>query len=222
MRAVPAERIHRLVVIEDHPIFREGLIQCLDAEPDLRVVGEWTTADVDLEALAVGAPELVLMDIELPGGSGIDLTTRLRAALPEVKVVMLTAYADPDLLFAAMQAGAVGYLLKHTGPRELAATLRRILHGDHVLTPDMASRFLRAFEARQTARPRVPLAQLSAREEEVLKLLATGETNRQIARRLFVSEETVKSHVAAVLRKLAVPDRTRAAVLAVKAGLVDS
>lgn len=222
MRAVLAERIHRLVVIEDHPIFREGLIQCLDAEPDLCVVGEWTTAEVDLEALAAGAPELVLMDIELPGGSGIDLTARLGAALPDVKVVMLTAYADPDLLFAAMQAGAVGYLLKHTGPRELVDTLRRVLHGDHVLTPDVAARFLRAFETRRTTRPRAPLAQLSAREEEVLKLLATGETNRQIARRLFVSEETVKSHVAAVLRKLAVPDRTRAAVLAVKAGLVDS
>ncbi len=222
MRAVAAERIHRLVVIEDHPIFREGLIQCLNGEADLRVVGEWTTADVDLEVLAVGAPDLVLMDIELPGGSGIDLTTRLRAALPEVKVVMLTAFADPDLLFAAMQAGAIGYLLKHTGPLELVATLRRVLNGDHVLTPDMAGRFLRAFEARQTTRPRGPLALLSAREEEVLKLLATGETNRQIARRLFVSEETVKSHVAAVLRKLAVPDRTRAAVLAVKAGLVDS
>lgn len=222
MRAVPAERAHRLVVIEDHPIFREGLIQCLDAEPDLRVVGEWTTAEVDLEALAAGAPNLVLMDIELPGGSGIDLTARVRAALPDVKVVMLTAFAEAELLFAAMQAGAVGYLLKHTGPRELVATLRRVLQGDHVLTPDMAARFLREFQTRPTPRRPAPLAQLSAREEEVLKLLATGETNRQIARRLFVSEETVKSHVAAILRKLAVPDRTRAAVLAVKAGLVDS
>ena len=217
-----AEHAHRLVVIEDHPIFREGLIRCLDAEPDLRVVGEWTTADVDLDALAAGAPDLVLMDVELPGGSGIDLTARVRAAIPELKVVMLTAFADADLLFAAMQAGAVGYLLKHTAPRDLVATLRRVLQGDHVLTPDMAARFLREFNTRPTPRRPTALAQLSTREEEVLKLLATGETNRQIARRLFVSEETVKSHVAAILRKLAVPDRTRAAVLAVKAGLVDS
>jgi DNA-binding NarL/FixJ family response regulator len=219
---VAAEHAHRLVVIEDHPIFREGLIRCLDAEPDLRVVGEWTTADVDLDALAAGAPDLVLMDVELPGGSGIDLTARVRAAIPELKVVMLTAFADADLLFAAMQAGAVGYLLKHTAPRDLVATLRRVLQGDHVLTPDMAARFLREFNTRPTPRRPTALAQLSTREEEVLKLLATGETNRQIARRLFVSEETVKSHVAAILRKLAVPDRTRAAVLAVKAGLVDS
>ena len=122
---------------------------------------------------------------------------------------------------AAMQAGAVGYLLKHTSAAEIVATLRRVAGGEHVLTPDLASRFLREFRARQPSAPRADLAQLSAREEEVLKLLATGETNRQIARRLFVSEETVKSHVAAIFRKLEVSDRTRAAVLAVKAGLVD-
>jgi DNA-binding NarL/FixJ family response regulator len=104
---------------------------------------------------------------------------------------------------------------------ELVATLRRIADGEHVLGPDLASRFLEEFRARQT-RPRpVPLDQLSAREEEVLKLLATGETNREIARRLFVSEETIKSHVASIFRKLEVSDRTRAALLAVKAGLVD-
>lgn len=217
-----AGHVHRLVVIEDHPIFREGLIRCLAAEPDLRVVGEWTSAAVDLEVLAAGAPDLVLMDVELPGGSGVELTGRVRAAIPDVKVVMLTAFADADLVFAAMQAGAAGYLLKHTSPPDLVATLRRVLQGDHVLTPDMAARFLREFHTRPTPRRPTALAQLSTREEEVLKLLATGETNRQIARRLFVSEETVKSHVAAILRKLAVPDRTRAAVLAVKAGLVDS
>lgn len=215
--AVPRVRI---VVVEDHPIFRDGLIQCLDAEPDFQVVGHWATGAIDDKALARLAPELVLMDIELPGQSGIDATRSVRAALPALKVVMLTAFADAELLFDAMQAGAVGYLLKHTPPVELVATLRRIVQGEHVLTPNLASRFLREFQARQ-ASPRVKLPELSPREDEVLRLLATGETNRQIAKRLFVAEETVKSHVASIFRKLEVSDRTRAAVLAVKAGLVE-
>ena len=212
---------HRVLVVEDHPIFRTGVVQCLDAEADFSVVGEWTTGLIDAERLARLAPAVVLMDIELPGASGIEATRRIREVLPGVKVVMLTAFADGELLFAAIQAGAAGYVLKHTPAAELVATLRRVVAGMHVVGPELASRFLREFQARRTAARPAALVQLSPREEEVLKLLATGETNRQIARRLFVSEETVKSHVAAIFRKLEVSDRTRAAMLAVRAGLVD-
>jgi len=141
----------RVVVVEDHPIFRDGLIGCLEAESDFRVVGHWATGSIDLSALARLAPDLVLMDIELPGQSGIDATRAVRTALPSLKVVMLTAFADAELLFDAMQAGAVGYLLKHTPPTELVATLRRIAQGEHVLTPNLASRFLREFQAREKA-----------------------------------------------------------------------
>jgi DNA-binding NarL/FixJ family response regulator len=211
----------RIVVVEDHPIFREGLIQCLDAEPDFQVVAHWETGVIDPYALVALEPGLVLMDIELPGQNGIDATRAAREVLPGLKVVMLTAFADAELLFDAMQAGAVGYLLKHTPPIELVATLRRIVQGEHVLTPNLASRFLREFQARNAGAPPFRLPQLSPREEEVLRLLATGETNRQIAKRLFVAEETVKSHVASIFRKLEVSDRTRAAILAVKAGLVE-
>jgi DNA-binding NarL/FixJ family response regulator len=213
--------VHRVVVVEDHPIFRAGVTQFLDAEPDFAVVGEWTTGVIELDRLARLGPGIVLMDIELPGASGIEATRRIREAVPDVRVVMLTAFADGDLLFAAMQAGAVGYVLKHTPAADLVATLRRIAAGEHVVSPELASRFLREFQAREARARPAQLARLSSREEEVLKLLATGETNRQIARRLFVSEETVKSHVAAIFRKLEVSDRTRAAILAVKAGLVD-
>ncbi len=215
-----AER-RRVVVVEDHPIFRDGVVQCLDAEPDFMVVGVWTHGDIDPEALRALAPALVLMDVELPVVSGIEATRRIRAALPDACVVMLTAHADPDLLMSALQVGAAGYLLKHTPAAELVDTLRRIADGDHQLDPDVAARMLREFRGRPAASAAHALPPLSAREEEVLKLLATGETNRQIARRLSVSEETIKSHVASILRKLAVPDRTSAAVLAVRAGLVD-
>jgi DNA-binding NarL/FixJ family response regulator len=220
-RPMSTPSAHRVVVVEDHPIFRDGVIQCLNAEPDFEVVGAWADGALELTALEALAPDLVLMDIELPSLSGIEATQRIRETLPGVCVVMLTAFADADLLFAALQAGAAGYLLKHTAVDDLVATLRRIAQGEHILTPDLAARFLREFQARQ-GRPRPPaLALLSAREEEVLKLLATGETNRQIARRLSISEETVKSHVASIFRKLEVSDRTRAAVLAVRAGLVE-
>jgi DNA-binding NarL/FixJ family response regulator len=211
----------RIVVVEDHPIFRDGLIQCLDAEPDFQVVGHWDTGLVEPARMAALDPDVVLMDVELPGRSGIVATRVLRAELPDLRVVMLTAFADAELLFDAMQAGAVGYVLKHTPPVELVATIRRIVEGEHVLTPGLASRFLRAFQARKVVGPRAKLAELSPREEEVLRLLATGDTNRQIAKRLFVSEETIKSHVASIFRKLEVSDRTRAAILAVKAGLVE-
>ncbi len=217
---MPKPPAHRVVVVEDHPIFRDGVVQCLDAEPDFTVVGTWASGDVDPARVRALRPDLVLMDIELPARSGIETTLVLREELPAVRVVMLTAFADADLLFSAMQAGAVGYLLKHTAVPELIGTLRRIVAGEHVLTPDLASRFLREFHARQAPARPAGIGLLSPREEEVLKLLATGETNRQIARRLFVSEETIKSHVAAIFRKLEVSDRTRAAVLAVKAGLV--
>jgi two-component system, NarL family, response regulator DegU len=216
-----APHLHRVVVVEDHPIFLEGVTRCLDAEPDFTVVAQSTCGAVDLGMVARLQPDLILMDIELPDLSGIDATRRIRDALPDVRVVILTAFADPDLLLEAMRAGATGYLLKHTRPPELVATLRRIAEGEHLLEPDLASRFLREFQARGARGRDARLGLLSSREEEVLRLLATGETNRQIARRLFISEETVKSHVAAIFRKLEVSDRTRAAVLAVRAGLVD-
>lgn len=212
----------RVVIVEDHPIFLDALGRCLDAEPDFEVVARFTSGLVDVGALVPLRPEIMLMDIQLPGRSGIDVTREARALLPGVRVIMLTAYGDADLLFQAMQAGAVGYVLKHTPAVELVSAMRRIAAGEHVLDADLASRFLREFAAR-AARGRDPrFAALTPREEQVLKLLATGDTNRQIARRLFVSEETIKSHVAAIFRKLDVADRTGAAVLAVKAGLVEA
>ena len=162
----------------------------------------------------------VLMDVEMPGESGIELTRALHEKHPEVRVVMLTAFSDSERVFAALKAGAVGYLLKNVAPDEIRATVERAAAGEPMLSGEIAGRVLREFEReRKEERYREQLDALTARKEEILKLLATGDSNREIAKRLFISEQTVKNHVASIFRKLQVNDRTKAALLAVRLGL---
>jgi DNA-binding NarL/FixJ family response regulator len=211
----------KLIIVDDHPVFREGLRQCLEAQPHFQVLATAGGGEELWRALrAQGRPHVVLMDVEMPGDSGIELTQALREQQPDVRVVMLTAYSDPERVFAALKAGAVGYLLKNVSPAEIRATVERAAAGEPILSADLAGRVLREFEReRAEARDREQLAGLTAREEEILKLLATGESNREIGARLFISEQTVKNHVASIFRKLHVNDRTKAALLAVKLGL---
>jgi len=209
----------KLLIVDDHPVFREGLRQCLEAQ--FHVLATVSGGEELWKALrAQGRPHVVLMDVEMPGDSGIELAQALREKCPEVRVVMLTAYADPERVFAALKAGAVGYLLKNVSPAEIRATVERAAAGEPILSAEIAGRVLREFEReRVEARDREQLADLTPREEEILKLLATGESNREIGKRLFISEQTVKNHVASIFRKLHVNDRTKAALLAVKLGL---
>jgi DNA-binding NarL/FixJ family response regulator len=211
----------KLIIVDDHPVFREGLRQCLEAHARFQVIATVGGGDELWRAVrAHGRPQVVLMDVEMPGDSGIDLTQALREKLPEVRVVMLTAYSDPERVFAALKAGAVGYLLKNVSPNEIRMTVERAAAGEPILSADIAGQVLREFEReRAEARDREQLAELTPREEEILKLLATGESNREIGKRLFISEQTVKNHVASIFRKLHVNDRTKAALLAVKFGL---
>jgi len=211
----------RVVLVESHPIFRDGLIQCLHAAPDFRVVGHFENGHVDVAALRALSPGLVLMNVELRGQSGIDAARDIRGALPRLRVVMLTSFADRELVFGALDAGAVAYLLKDTPPGELIETLRQVVRGEHMLTPGSAASLLEELQRRQSAVPPVRLPPLTRREEDVLRLLVTGRTNRQIASRLDLSGETIKSHLASIFRKLGVSDRTRAAIRAVKARLVE-
>jgi DNA-binding NarL/FixJ family response regulator len=216
------ERIGVLIV-DDHPVFREGLRQCLETRRGLRVLGTAGSADEMWRAIrSHGRPQLVLMDVELPGESGIELTRALHERHPDVRVVMLTAFSDSERVFAALKAGAVGYLPKNVPPEEIRVTVERAAAGEAMLSGEIAGRVLREFEReRQEERHREQLSALTAREEEILKLLATGDSNREIGKRLFISEQTVKNHVASIFRKLQVNDRTKAALLAVKLGLGD-
>jgi DNA-binding NarL/FixJ family response regulator len=217
---VPRDTI-KVLIVDDHPVFRDGLRRCLEARKELKVLAAVGGADEMWRALRTqGRPQIVLMDVEMPGEGGIELTKALHDKHPEVRVVMLTAFSDSERVFAALKAGAVGYLLKNVSPDEIRTTVERAAAGEPMLSGEIAGRVLREFEReREEDRYREQLAGLTAREEEILKLLATGDSNREIGRRLFISEQTVKNHVASIFRKLQVNDRTKAALLAVKLGL---
>jgi two-component system, NarL family, response regulator DegU len=209
-----------LVVVDDHPIFLAGLQQLFRKQADFDVVGVAENIMQLEELLGKATPSVVLMDIELPQGDGISATAFVRKQSPGTKVVMLTGYDNPDLIFRALKAGAVGYLLKNARFQEILKTLRRVAAGEMFLNPELAGKFLREFQRDQEVEELRRLVQtLSPREEEVLRFVAMGETNREISHRLFISELTVKMHIASIFRKLQVNDRTKAAVLALRAGL---
>jgi RNA polymerase sigma factor (sigma-70 family) len=217
---VARERI-KVLIVDDHPVFRDGLRQCLEARRELQLLAAVGGGEEMWKAIrAHGRPQIVLMDIEMPGDNGIELTKALAAKHPEVRVVMLSAFSDTERVFSALKAGAVGYLLKNTAPDEIRAAVERAAAGEPMLSGEIAGRVLHEFEReREDQRFREQLTDLTPREEEILKLVATGESNKEIGRRLFISEQTVKNHVASIFRKLHVNDRTKAALIAVKLGL---
>jgi DNA-binding NarL/FixJ family response regulator len=209
-----------LVVVDDHPMFLAGLQQLFKRQADFEVVGVAENL-AQLEAvLRQTTPAVILMDIEMPGGDGISATALVRKQAPNTKVVILTGYDNPELIFRALKAGAVGYLLKNARPKVILETLRKVAGGEIFLNPELASKFLREFQRDQEMEDVRRLVQsLTPREEQVLRLVATGATNREISQQLFISELTVKMHLASIFRKLQVNDRTKAAILALKVGL---
>ena len=209
-----------LIVVDDHPMFLAGLQQLFKKQPDFEVVGVAENPAQLRTVLQETTPALILMDIEMPQGDGISATVFVRKHAPSTKVVILTGYDNPDLIFRALKAGAVGYLLKNARPKDILDTLRKVAAGEIFLNAELASKFLREFQRDQEVEEVRRLVQtLTPREEEVLRLVATGAANREIGQRLFISELTVKMHLASIFRKLQVNDRTKAAILALKAGL---
>jgi DNA-binding NarL/FixJ family response regulator len=207
----------RVLVVDDHPLYREGLATALSTLPGVRVVAE---AGDGAEAVRVAAeltPDVVVMDLNLPSLSGIEATRRITAARPETAVLVLTMLDGDDALFAAMRAGARGYLLKGADRAEIARALQTVGNGEVVFSAALASRVLGWFGSRAGLRA-VPFPELTDREREVLDLLARGLTNAAIARRLVVSDKTVRNHVSNVFAKLHVADRAEAVARARDAG----
>jgi DNA-binding NarL/FixJ family response regulator len=207
----------RVVVVDDHPVVREGLRSFLGSRDGIDVVGEAADVDGAVAAAAAAQPDVVLLDLVLPGGGGVAALPRLLGLDPAPRVLVLTSFGGDDQALAAVRAGASGWLGKDVPPAELEAAVRTVHRGGSVLDPAIAGRVLAEVASPSSGVP--GLDQLTAREREVLALLGLGLSNRELAARMFVAEKTVKTHVSAVLSKLQLADRTQAALFAVHHGL---
>ncbi|GAA1460473.1 response regulator transcription factor [Nocardiopsis exhalans] len=211
----------RVLVVDDHALFRRGLVSVLNDEDDIDVVDEAGDGDEAVVLATELRPDVVLMDVMMPNSTGIEACPRIRAAVPEVKFVMLTMSEDEADLFEALKAGATGYLLKEIAVTDIARAVRAIAEGQSFINPAMAIKLIGEFaelakqEKTPKAAPAIP--ELTPRETEVLKLLARSLNNREIGERLFITENTVKNHVRNILEKLQVHSRTEAAIYAVRA-----
>jgi len=207
----------RVLLVDDHALLRAGMARLLDFADDVAVVGSAGGGVEGLQLAAALRPDVVLMDLSMPGMSGVEATRRLLAAHPDTAVVVLTSFADPDLVIDALDAGAIGYLLKDAEPDGLVDAVRAAARGESPLDPRAARVVL---TGRMKAAP--PASVLSEREKEVLVLVAEGLANKQIARTLGIAERTVKAHLTSVFTQIGVTDRTSAALWAHRRGLVSS
>jgi len=208
-----------VLLVDDHEMVRRGVRAFLETRPDITVVAEAGSGEEAVRLAAEHAPDVALMDLIMPGMDGVEATRRLTAQSPRTNVIMLTSYHDDEHVFPAIRAGALSYVLKEVGPEELADAVRKAAAGEAVLHPRVAARVVRELHGARRDEPNA-FRELSDRELEVLKLIADGLSNAEIASRLYVSEKTVKSHVSNILGKLHLADRTQAAVYAWRQGVV--
>jgi NarL family two-component system response regulator LiaR len=206
----------RLLIVDDHAVVRQGLRAFLRLQEGIEVVGEAASAADAIRVAGTTSPDVVLLDLVMPDGDGIGALRSILDAAPGIRVLVLTSFADDAQIFAAMAAGASGYLLKDIDPQALADAIRDVHAGRPALHPSVAARLMRRTSATPTTHD-----DLTPREREVLRLMVEGLANKQIAQRLGIGEKTIKTHVSRVLAKLGVADRTQAAVLAIREGLVD-
>ena len=203
----------RILVVDDHPLFREGVIHSLAPESDLAVVGQAASGEEALRLARDLLPDVVLLDVTMPGWSGLLTAEKLATACPATKVVMLTVVDDEDKLLAAFAAGARGYVLKGVSARELADVVRGVDRGEVYVSPSLAAGILVALTH---GRPADPLGELTDKERDILKLVGEGLTNREIGERIHLSEKTIKHYITNILQKLQVRSRVQAALLAAR------
>jgi DNA-binding NarL/FixJ family response regulator len=206
----------RVLVADDHPVFRSGLLTALALSPSVEVVGEAATGAEAVEAAARLDPDVVVMDLHMPDLNGIEATRKIVAARPQVGVLVLTMFEDDESVFAAMRAGARGYLLKGAGPDEIGRAIEAVGHGEAIFGASIARQVIAFISA---PHPPEPFPELTAREREMLELIAQGWSNARIAGHFVLSTKTVRNHVSNILTKLSLPDRSQAIVRARDAGL---
>lgn len=211
----------RLLIADDHPAFRAGLRLLLESLADvaIEVVGEAESGEQVLARAAELAPHVIVMDLQMPGIGGIETTRRVTAALPDVRILVLTMFEDDSSVFAAMRAGAHGYVLKGAGQEQLARAIQAVADGEAIFSPVIAKRVVASFLRPATSPGRVAFPELTEREREILDLIAQGLSNPEITRRLVLSPKTVRNHVSNILGKLQARDRSAAIVRAREAGL---
>jgi DNA-binding NarL/FixJ family response regulator len=204
----------RVLLVDDHEVVRQGLKALLDADDGIHVVGEAGTAAEAVRRVGYDNPEIVVMDVRLPDGSGVDACREIRSRWPDVKVLMLTSYADEEALVAAIMAGAAGYVLKRIDSHELLRSIERVGRGESLLDPEMTERLFRKIRGEAEEDPL--LARLSPQERRILDLISEGMTNREIADELYLAEKTVKNYVSNLLGKLEMKRRSEAAAYAAR------
>jgi DNA-binding NarL/FixJ family response regulator len=209
----------RVLIADDHTLFREGLRALLNSVPDTEVLGEAATGDEAIARAGELQPDVVLMDIQMPGVNGIEATRRILHTSPHIGVIVVTMFEDDDSVFAAMRAGARGYVLKGADQVEMLRVIRAVARGEALFGPSIAKRLMDFFATPRPAVPAQVFPDLTDREREVLELIAQGHNNTEIAARLILSPKTVRNHVSNVFSKLQVADRAQAIIRAREAGL---
>jgi len=214
----------RVLLADDQALFREGLDTLLSIHKDIVVVGQASNGQEAVDLALKLRPDVILMDMQMPILNGIGATRRLKQSQPDCRVIMLTTFNDNETIFDALRAGAVGYLLKDVGSAQLADSIRRTAHGDSILDPSVAAKVVQEFSRVSSlvggTSSEVLPEPLSEREIELLRLIASGSSNKEIAEALFITEGTVKNHITHILGKLSVRDRTQAAIKAKEIGLI--
>jgi NarL family two-component system response regulator LiaR len=208
-----------VLLVDDHQVVRQGVRAFLDTQPDMFVVGEAEAGETAVKLAAEHAPDVVLMDLLMPGMDGVEATRRIKKISPRTQIIILTSYHDDEHIFPAIRAGALSYVLKNIGPAELSEVVRKAAVGEAVLNSRVAARLVQEFHGSGHDAPN-PFIELTDRELEVLRLIADGQRNAAIANELVISEKTVKNHVSNILSKLHLADRTQAAVYAWREGIV--